>query len=237
MLAARVEFGIRGQDDVKNFIEKNGATVLSVAKPSSQRPDLIFKYNKERLQCEIKQSNGFIEVTVFDQVVERGKTEFTMPNQIIYKTLRNLLRRRSRIKGTEFEEYVDYIRNTYGMNKAGFRGDDGDIPKSGRLLKEYFRFSKPNQKEAILDVIRNHWEENNDAFFILVDSISTQAVFFSTTKTEKILLDKFNAPPLKSKQISYIRFDSTGTAYKDGQIRAAIKLGLVSNELDIVSIK
>lgn len=237
MATGRVDLGYLGQEDIKQFIIQNKRSVISTALRASQAPDLIFNDNGVKVQCEIKQTNRFLEVTVFDEVIERGVFAKKMPNNLIFNIKENLFDDRSRVRGSEFEEYIDYLRRTKGISQAGFKGDSGSIPNSGRLKVEDFKFTNDQTINSALVAIRNHWKEDGDDFFILVDTNTKDAVFFSTSGKTKKFIDEIAAPPLQKKHLSYIRFDSAGSAYKNGQIRVAIKLGINSNALVKTSIK
>lgn len=232
----RVLKGKETQDLLSNFILNSGSGIASVevAPPRSQAPDVVFTFENQKIQCEIKSSKGFNRISLFDNTITREapfRNKMLPLNNLFlslepdfYLTERNS--KRTRPTGNELQEYVDYIRSVAGKREVGFYGDTGIASQGGKILSDYFKFKEKPKIEKAIKVAREHWKAGGDDFFILIDDATNEALFFSCTGSTKYFLNKIEAPPLTAKDVNLLFFDTAGNAGVKGKVRLSMKFVL-----------
>lgn len=228
----RVLKGKETQDLLANYILNSGSGVstVDIAPPRSQFPDIVFTFQNQKIQCEIKSSQDFQKVAVFDKTITRQdpiRNKNILLNNLMLKLEPNFFltdrgTKRTRPSGNELEEYVDYVRFVAGEKEIGFVGDIGIENPSGKMSSEYLKFKQKNKIREGIEVAKLHWKQGGDDFFILVNDSTKEAMFFSCTNTTKYFLNKIEAPPLTSKDVDLLFFDTGGSA-SPGKIRFAMK--------------
>ncbi len=232
----RVLKGKETQELLANYILNSGTGISSVeiAPPRSQAPDIVFTFENQKIQCEIKSSKGFNRVSLFDNTITRKapfRNKMLPLNNLFlnlepdfFLTERNS--KRTRPTGNELQEYVDYIRSVAGEKEVGFYGDKGISSQGGKILSDYFKFKEKTKIEKAIKVAREHWKAGGDDFFILIDDTTNEALFFSCTGSTKYFLNKIEAPPLTPKDVDLLFFDTAGNAGVKGKVRLSMKFVL-----------
>jgi hypothetical protein len=231
MSQGRLERGAEAQEYFSTILENYNAKTLFVAPKGSNKPDIIFSDSDIKYQAEVKSTNDFSSVTIFDKTVTRGKENPDVDNLI--RKLRGF---------SSFEKYIDHLRKEKGSNYVGFVGDTGIEGVSGRipiaLDNTDFRFNSPKDKNVFIEMIRNHWATNNDDFFVLMQAGGKRfAVFSATQRSNKILGSV--AVPFSARHIDEVFLATSGSGGGNGKIRVALKILLNTGSIKtkIASLK
>ena len=212
MSKSRIERGAEAQENFAAILENYNIPVISIAKKASKLPDIIFNLNNRPQQAEVKRTSDFTSVTIFDKTVTRGKENADV--DIIIKQL----------KGYDtFEKYIDHLRKTEGEHYAGFVGDEGILNSSGKVPKAKFEFNTPQEKNLFIELIRAHWADSNDDYFVIVQKGGVKFSLFSTNIRIKKIMG-MNAVPFDSVHIKEAFLDTAGAGGGKGKLRVALKV-------------
>ena len=216
MSKGRIERGAEAQENFSKILENFDIKTISIAPKHSNKPDIIFSIDNTLSQAEIKSTIDFSSVTIFDKTVTRGKDNPDVDTLI------------KKLKGfSSFEKYIDYLRKKNGNTYAGFVGDTGIEGVSGRipiaLDNTDFRFSDNKSKSIFIDIIRSHWNDNNDDYFVVMKSDGSKFEIFSTGVRSKELMG-INVLPFSPRHIKEVFIATSGDAGGIGKIRVALKV-------------
>jgi hypothetical protein len=224
MSKGRVDRGAQAQENFATILKHFNVPVHSVAPKHSNVPDIIFSLDNEQVQAEVKNTEDFMSITIFDKSVSRKSVRSRADNSDVNKLIK-------KFKGFKtFEEYVDHLRKVKGDEYVGFRGDEGIKGVSGKLPKEEFAFTSSTEKSAFIDVIRDHWAKNNDDFFTIISTNGKEFAIFSTdTRSKKIV--GINASSFSARHIKEVYLATAGKASGDGRLRVALKVKLNTSSI------
>lgn len=210
-IQSRVETGSRAQNVICQKLQEkygNRIHIISTAKTASQAADLVFEFDGNQTQMEIKSHNTKTSpITFFDKSIRRGDN---LP------FLDEVAATFSNGHSFSFEKLIDVYRET---NPAvGFPGDEG-TPKSGKLPSQL----RITENEYLLDRFRQflirHFHEHQDTYFVVYNKDDQNAIIYYTGFGNNPL----EAPLLP--KVSKVILDTYGGAYK-GAMRVALKIKL-----------
>jgi hypothetical protein len=169
---------------ITDKLNDNDYEVISAetAPIGSGRPDIYIKCigsdgNIHKLYVEVKSSSDG-SVRFFDKTVSRENSS-PGPNRNIDALIQ------SNFGYNSLEEYIDSLNG-----EAGYAGDEGSPPMSGRLTKKYFTLGN---KESFLDIIKKHWKNSNDNYFA-VSNGSDVIIWHTGVDNENILEEPLFTP-------------------------------------------
>jgi len=184
-LQGRVNHGKIAQEKVFDWTESEfNASLISIAKPGSQDPDLVVDIADARTQFEIKGAASLgAPITLFDKSVNRTQC----PK--IFDQAANLI-----MPGAGFVELVDFYRNEDPC--IGFAGDEG-VCKSGKMPFQFTNVTDYDILSQIRTIILDHLCESNDNYFVVYDRNQEDFSCYHTG-LDKNLIEMGQFPELKS---------------------------------------
>lgn len=219
MSQGRISRGAEAQQNFATILETFNIPVISVAKKGSQLPDIVFYEDNTIRQAEVKSTIDYTTITIFDKTATRGK-----PNPEVDTLMQEL-------KGIEsFEKYIDILRKENGNGYAGFVGDEGVDNTSGKIPKASFEFKSPREKNIFIQLIRNHWAESKDDFFVIMKKDGSKFNVYSTGIRRDYIMDAY-ADPFDSTLITEAFLDTAGAGGGDGKLRVALKVTLNTSKI------
>jgi hypothetical protein len=226
MSEIRIKSGSDAQNNFAAILENFNIPIISIAGNHTREPDIKFSNDGINQQAEIKSTSDYTTLSIFDEVVQRGKSNTYI--DLIIKEL----------KGYEtFEKYIDHLRKEYGNEYAGFVGDKGIDTKTGRTPRASFNFETPTEKNVFLRLIRVHWAKNKDDFFVIMKNDGSKFNIYSTNLRRKSIMGIY-ASTFDSIIINNAFFEPYGDpASKNkpetgiGKIRLALKVTLNTSKI------
>lgn len=181
--------------------------LISIAPPSSKKPDLVARIEDEVVQFEIKgraDTNSLIKF--YEKSVGRGQRDRVLDS------IANIL---SDGQAHDFTNFMDLLRKT---NKHyGFPGDKG-VVKSGSI---YLNVTDRAHLSKIRTYLINTLRADGNNYFVAYNRKSHDVSYFHTGQGSNAL----NVPRIPN--INQIVIDTYGGQYK-GKMRVAIKVRLAS---------
>lgn len=235
----RARSGSITQSRLSKFItDELGLKVTSIAGLSQRIQDLTFEINGVKEGMEIKGTTNFSQkIATFDKSVARSglglitRTDDT-PIQEVIKALMEENNIPLSGSSNPFTQYVDFIRKT--DKTIGFPGDPGVATAGGKLNDRYFTTSNNQTLTKIISVIKKHFEENNDNYFVIYDTPTNRFLIMYTgvgTSNLKTLPIGNKIANLDSNTLSSAGIGLYGTLEK-GRIRVAIYLKFNSSVIN-----
>ena len=193
-------------------------------------------YNGEIIRIEVKSDKyNTNRVVFFDKTIVRGEKN---DGKIILDKLFTGIN-----DAKDFDDYINIVRSNceYGQG-YGYPGDiDNDIcskltkttkhlktskifPKNtfnGRLGKKYFSIK---DKEKLLSIIKTHWKQNGDNYFIIANDIENKIKIWSTgiKNIKRNIFDSLEIKPNNIKSAYVTTYGSVEGNKDQDKMRVAI---------------
>ena len=223
-----VSSGAEAQNRFANLVESFKAKDIKIAKKGSAEPDVIFTINGITEQAEIKSSERFKTINIFDITVFRkgkGSSRSTdiefVDNMFKELTGKNTL-----------EDYIDLVREKDPT--VGYKGDPGVTASHGSLSTKYFKFDEPDALKIIIKEIKNHWKKSNDDYFVINSkSLINNYVIFRTGVSKKSNLSgllktylNYRVPNYFDDYVESVFFRTYGDPRTNGKMRMQFEVTL-----------
>ena len=228
----RAASGSITQARLSKFItDELGLKVTSVAGLSQRIQDLTFEINGVREGMEIKGTTNINQkIATFDKSVARSGLGLTTrtDDTSIQEVVKALMAEHNvPLNGdsSPFTQYIDYIRST--DTSVGFPGDPGVATAGGKLKDKFFTTSNNQTLSKIVNVIKKHFQENNDNYFVVYDTPTNRFLIINTgtgTSNLKSLPIGNKIADLNNNTIASAGIGLYGTLGQKGRIRVAIYL-------------
>lgn len=238
--SARASSGSITQSRLSKFMtDVLGLKVTSTAGLSQRIQDLTFEINGVKEGMEIKGTTNFSQkIATFDKSVARSGLGLTTrtddtPIQEVIKALMEENNIPLSGSSNPFTQYIDFIRKT--DKTIGFPGDPGVATAGGKLNDRYFTTSNNRTLTKIISVIKKHFEENNDNYFVIYDTPTNKFFINYTgvgTSNLKTLPIGNKISNLDNNTVASAGIGLYGTLGQKGRIRVAIYLKFNSSVIN-----
>ena len=135
-------------------------------------------------------------------------------------------------------QYIDFLRTK--DKTIGFYGDEGVTALGGKITDQYFTSTNSQSIKKISDVVKKHFAQNKDNYYVLYDNPSNNFVIMTTgygTSNLKSLPIGSKIASFDDSSISSAGIGLYGTLGQKGRIRLAIYFKFNTTVITQSSIK